>query len=284
MGLNALAALKAKQQEKANADTPNGASESAPVDTTPSAPESAAPAEAADAVHDDSAAPQRVPSASEAGAGDSGRPKLRFGNKPAATGSGDAASNGKPPAKATSSLASRFAGGTKPSSVSALPDAGVSDGPDSDGADNSIGSLADLAESKAGAPALSKVRLPSKFADEVPADAPLREVEGLADEEKGFCKLLDGVYAAIHEPDLLGNVVSSLMEELQNHPEYRRLVQPKDIRTMIQGMRSAMGMARIKKQEKSRKGTGGNRAKSAKADDVDVMASLEELGLSNLGD
>ena len=120
----------------------------------------------------------------------------------------------------------------------------------------------------------------SRFADEEPATAPDRALPEDAEKPmRQFVESLDSVYKIVHEPDLLGGVIKSIMIELAQKPEYRKLIQPKDIHTMIKGMRDSMGMARIKKEESKAKRSGGSRSKKpTKVDDLDVLAALDELG------
>lgn len=123
----------------------------------------------------------------------------------------------------------------------------------------------------------------SGFADEVSATAPIRELpEDLDKQQRSFVDLLDGVYHIVHEPDMLGNVIRSIMIELKNNPEYRKLVSPTDVHTMIKGMRSSMGLARIKKAESASKRRGGG-SKTTKVD-ADMLSDLDALGALDLGD
>lgn len=80
----------------------------------------------------------------------------------------------------------------------------------------------------------------------------------------------------MHEPDLLGGIIKSIMMELANNPEYRKLISPQDVHVMIRGMRDSMGMARIQKAEAKAKRSGGARTKKAKVDDLDTLAALDE--------
>lgn len=115
----------------------------------------------------------------------------------------------------------------------------------------------------------------SRFADEEPAIAPNRDLEGLEKQQLMFVESLDSVYKIIHDPELLGGIIKNIMMELAQKPEYRKLIQPKDIHTMIKGMRESMGMARIKKEESKAK-RGGGRKTTKKVDDLDTLAALDE--------
>lgn len=116
----------------------------------------------------------------------------------------------------------------------------------------------------------------SGFADETPAQAPIRELpEDLSTQQKNFVDLMNGVYEMIYDPELLGNVVKSLMQELKENPEFIKLVAPDDIRTWIRAMRESMGLARVKKQETKSKRSGSS-SKSTKVD-ADMMSDLDSL-------
>lgn len=129
---------------------------------------------------------------------------------------------------------------------------------------------------------------PSGFADETPATAPLRALDGMGeldDSAKGFINLIDGVYEIYHDADLMGNVIRSIMVELKSNPQYinaqewkKSLVQPDDIRLWIRGMRDSMGLAKMKKAESKAKRSGGKTAKSKAVDD-DMLSDLASLGI-----
>lgn len=119
----------------------------------------------------------------------------------------------------------------------------------------------------------------SRFADEIPATAPLRELSPDLDAQaKAFAGSLDSVYKALHEPELLGSVVRGIMIELANHPEYRKLISPMDYHTMVRGMRESMGLARIKKEESKAKRTPSK--KSTVVSDLDALNALEGMDFS----
>lgn len=145
-------------------------------------------------------------------------------------------------------------------------------------ATGTINSLDDLdqLESEGIAPRPS---MTSAFADETPAEKPTRELpEGLSKEQLGFIDMIDGVYEVVHDGELLGGVIRNIMIELQNNPEYMKLVAPDDIRTWVRGMRESMGLAKIKKQESKAKRSGGAGRKS-KLVDNDMLADLASLGV-----
>jgi hypothetical protein len=119
----------------------------------------------------------------------------------------------------------------------------------------------------------------SRFADEIPATAPLRELPADMDAQaRAFTGSLDSVYKALHEPELLGSVVRGIMIELANHPEYRKLISPMDYHTMVRGMRESMGLARIKKEESKAKRTPSK--KSTVITDLDALNALEGMDFS----
>lgn len=118
----------------------------------------------------------------------------------------------------------------------------------------------------------------SGFEDEIEATAPDRDLPpDLAPEALSFVESLDGVYQVLHDPELFGQSVRLVMLELQENNEYEKLLADSDIHVMIRGMRRTMGLARVRKQEKTRKaGTNKNaRAKAGVSDDA--MALLNSL-------
>lgn len=116
----------------------------------------------------------------------------------------------------------------------------------------------------------------SGFFDEIEATAPDRQLDPELDsQQRMFVEQLDGIYPVLHDTDLFAQSVRVIMMELQENPEYIKLVADQDVHTMIRGMRNSMGMARIKKQEKSRKGGAGRAAAKTKKS----SASSEDLAL-----
>jgi len=144
---------------------------------------------------------------------------------------------------------------------------------------SSIDSLAALGATTVGNPVQAgRIGLTSSFADETPATAPIRELpDDLTQGQKQFVDLIDGVYAITNEPDLVGNVIKSIMIELKSNPQYIKLISPDDVRMWIRAMRENMGLARIQKQETKTKRAGGK--SKGKALDADMMAALDELGI-----
>lgn len=121
----------------------------------------------------------------------------------------------------------------------------------------------------------------SYFADETPATKPTRELpEGLSKESLGFLDTLDTVYNVIHDPEILGSVITNIMVELKSNPEYARLIAPEDVRVMVRGMRESMGLARVKKQETKTKRSSGGGKRGSKMLDSDMLADLDALGIN----
>jgi hypothetical protein len=124
----------------------------------------------------------------------------------------------------------------------------------------------------------TEARPMSTFADETPATKPTRELPAdLEPQGKLFVKLIDNIYdpMILHDPELLGSVIRNIMVELKSKPAFMTLVAPEDVRTWVRAMRSSMGLARIKKQEKKTGARGGSR-KSAAVDN-DMMSDLDSL-------
>lgn len=118
----------------------------------------------------------------------------------------------------------------------------------------------------------------SGFDDEIEATAPDRILDpDLKPEQLAFVESLDGIYQVLHDPEMFGQAVRMVMLELQENNEYDKLLADSDIHVMIRGMRRTMGLARVRKQEKSRKaGTNKNARTKAGLADKD-MALLNML-------
>jgi hypothetical protein len=116
------------------------------------------------------------------------------------------------------------------------------------------------------------------FPDEIEATAPDRELpDDITAEQISFVESLDGIYGVLHDSEMFGQTVRMIMIELQDNPEYDRLLSDSDVHTMIRGMRRTMGLARVRKQEKSRKvGTNKNARKTSGVSD-DAMQLLNSL-------
>src|SRR3546814_12374356 len=74
------------------------------------------------------------------------------------------------------------------------------------------------------------------------------------------------IYTVLHDADMLGQSIRSVMQELQENKEFIQLVSDHDIHTMIKAIRNVMGVAKIRKEEKSskRKTGGAKRTASSK--------------------
>lgn len=132
-------------------------------------------------------------------------------------------------------------------------------------------------------PAPTRVARPIP-ADHIEATAPTRPVpEDATPQMLSFVKLIDSVYDLQFDQELLGNVIKSIMIELQTNPIYissdwkKSLVQPDDIRVWIRNMREVMGLNRIVKAEKKAKRAS---SKVKKVDSNEMLDDLASLGFS----
>lgn len=117
------------------------------------------------------------------------------------------------------------------------------------------------------------------FLDEIEATAPDRDLPAdLKSQQLMFVEQLDGIYQVLNDPEMFGQSVRVIMMELQENPEYIKLISDTDVHTMIRAMRNTMGLAKIKKQSKQRKAGATSRAKKAGAVSDDVMNLLDSLG------
>lgn len=154
---------------------------------------------------------------------------------------------------------------------------------ESDATDGPIFGLADLAGFDASdVPEVrgSGASEGSGFDDEIEATAPERALDpDITAQQISFVESLDNIYQVLNDPELFGQSVRIIMMELQENPEYIKLVSDQDVHVMIRAMRNTMGLARIRKQEKSRKaGTGTRKAAQKKASvSDDDMALLNNL-------
>lgn len=116
------------------------------------------------------------------------------------------------------------------------------------------------------------------FPDEIEATAPDRELPAdLSAEQISFVESLDGIYGVLHDSEMFGQTVRIIMLELQENPEYEKLLSDSDVHTMIRGMRRTMGLARVRKQEKSRKGTTNKNARKTSGVSDGAMQLLNSL-------
>lgn len=141
-------------------------------------------------------------------------------------------------------------------------------------------SLEDLAGLSTDVVAVPASQTPSGFEypDEIEATAPDRDLPpDLAPELVSFAESLDGIYSVLHDPEMFGQSVRFIMMELQENKEYGKLLSDPDIHTMIHGMRRTMGLAKVRKQEKSRKATTNKNARKASGVSDSAMALLDGL-------
>src|SRR3546814_1083860 len=74
----------------------------------------------------------------------------------------------------------------------------------------------------------------SQFPDEIEATAPARELPAdLTAQQLQFVESLDVIYTVLHDADMLGQSIRSVMQELQENKEFIQLVSDHDIHTMI---------------------------------------------------
>jgi hypothetical protein len=115
-----------------------------------------------------------------------------------------------------------------------------------------------------------------RYSDEIPADAPARDLpDDLTESQQQFITLVDGIYTVLYDPELFGSMIRNIMDELQNNPEYDKLLADQDVNTMMRGLRESMGMAKIKKAEKTR-GNGRTGAKASKVASA-MVSTLDEM-------
>lgn len=145
-------------------------------------------------------------------------------------------------------------------------------------------SLDDLAALDAGHIEPVSDPIGSGFVDEIEATAPDRDLPAdLTASQLDFVSQLDGVYQVLNDPDMFAQSVRVIMMELQENREYIKLVSDQDVHTMIRGMRNSMGLALIRKQEKSRKTGGATKAKARKtsAELDSALSLLNDLGFGD---
>lgn len=118
-----------------------------------------------------------------------------------------------------------------------------------------------------------------QFPDEIQATAPVRELpEDLTAQQQQFIESLNNIYEVLHDADMLGQSIRMVMQELQEFPEYTKLISDHDVHTMIKSIRNVMGITKIRKEEKSAKrGTGGKKSSASSKFDADTMAQLDAM-------
>lgn len=116
-----------------------------------------------------------------------------------------------------------------------------------------------------------------QFPDEIEATAPVRELpEDLTAQQTQFIESLDTIYSVLHDPDMLGQSIRMVMQELQENPEYTKLISDHDVHTMIKSIRNVMGIAKIRKDEKKTRSPSKKSSASSKFD-ADTMAQLDAM-------
>jgi hypothetical protein len=123
----------------------------------------------------------------------------------------------------------------------------------------------------------------SGYVDEIPASAPDRKVPPeLVEQAKGFIDSLDSMYnkTIFSDPEFFGQMIRNIMMELQNNPQYLKLIADDDVAIMIRGMRESMGMARLKKIENKRGKGGTTKSKKAAGVAGEMLSGLEDLASS----
>lgn len=125
----------------------------------------------------------------------------------------------------------------------------------------------------------SKESSAMQFPDEIEATAPIRELpDDLTGQQLSFIESLDTIYSVLHDPEMLGQSIRMVMQELQSNPEYTKLISDHDVHTMIKSIRNVMGITKIRKDEKSAKrGTGGKKSSASSKFDADTMAQLDAM-------
>src|SRR3546814_4821872 len=88
--------------------------------------------------------------------------------------------------------------------------------------------------------------LRSQFPDEIEATAPARELPAdLTAQQLQFVESLDVIYTVLHDADMLGHSIRSVMQELQENKEFIQLVSDHDIHTMINAIRKDRQSTRL---------------------------------------
>lgn len=114
--------------------------------------------------------------------------------------------------------------------------------------ESGVFSLADIEDSES----MGTAAKPEFYTDMVPAEMPPRELPPeLSQGQQEFIELVSGIYTCMNDPQMFGNVIRSFMQELQQNNEYDKLLVDADVNAMMAGLRSSMGMSKIKKQEKA---------------------------------
>src|SRR3546814_4843842 len=105
---------------------------------------------------------------------------------------------------------------------------------------------------------------------ELPADLTAQQLQ--------FVESLDVIYTVLHDADMLGQSIRSVMQELQENKEFIQLVSDHDIHTMIKAIRNVMCVAKIRKEEKSSKRKIGGAMQTASSKfDADTLRQLDAI-------
>lgn len=112
---------------------------------------------------------------------------------------------------------------------------------------------------------------------EVPALESNREFPDDATEDmKQFGALVDSVPDLFDDPQVMQQVIRSIMVELQQNPEFMEVMTDEDVNTMIRGMRDVLGLAHVKKVAAKKKAGGSTRKKKSALSD-EQTAELDNL-------
>lgn len=94
---------------------------------------------------------------------------------------------------------------------------------------------------------------------------------------------MDQLYDRLIEPELFGSMVRHIMLEMQEHPQYEKQLVDDDRARLIEGLRSAMGEQRQRKQEKAKKTGTASRSPSRKSQVQNALAQTLARKLAALG-
>lgn len=93
-----------------------------------------------------------------------------------------------------------------------------------------------------------------------------------------FAAEVKRVEELFEEPELLSQVLRTIMVELQEHPEFEEVMSAEDIGMMSRAMRDVLGLASIKKAAAKRKTSGGTSSRSKKKElDPNTKSQLDAL-------
>ena len=112
------------------------------------------------------------------------------------------------------------------------------------------------------------------YNDMIPADMPDRELpEEMTEGMDSFVSLIRSVYDVLNDPEQFGSTIRNLMAELQENPEYDKLLVDADVNTMMRGLRQTMGLAQIKKASTKK----GAAKKTPSAKTLELATSLDGM-------